>query len=95
MDVMGKTYLRYIPVFCASMSIALSALDYAAHSFMGVAHVFARHLDAIELPDFLFALTGAVLGVVFLQRRSKDTVLKFGTLLSVLALLLSTFGLPL
>ena len=85
---MRRKNITWLPLFLAVASLACLAIYDAAKGFETVGRVVGRHPDPILCVDLLCALGGVILGICILQRNQNDPLVKFGTLLSVLALLL-------
>jgi hypothetical protein len=83
--------MRYSPIVLSCLSLLLSCSYQLGRETAAIAH----HLDAICGAAFLSALAGLVAGLYVLPKDPASRVVKYGTWLSLVALILNLFGLSL
>lgn len=88
-------FILNTPLFLAFASIIASAVYLGARKYVLFSHIIGKHLDGVGITACALGLLGALVGLTLLQLHPKEHRVKFGTVIAVAALILSTLGLPL
>ena len=93
--------LAFLPVVFSCIALVTSVAYQAQrsgvflHSFYSLGRFIQHHLDAIAGFSSLLALFGVVAGLVILHLRGQSSLVRWGTIFSVVVLLWTVFGLSL